>query len=79
LFGYRVDADRRLVPEPTEQAAIDRIKELRRTGLSLRAIARTVRRDCGVPFRHGRAPCADGLAASRWRRVHGLTATSHGR
>jgi DNA invertase Pin-like site-specific DNA recombinase len=37
-FGYRVDADRRLVPDPKEQAAIARIKELRRTGLSLRAV-----------------------------------------
>jgi putative DNA-invertase from lambdoid prophage Rac len=47
-FGYRVDADRRLVPDPKEQAAIARIKELRRTGLSLRQIARTVHGECGV-------------------------------
>ena len=47
-FGYRVDADRRLVPDPAEQAAIGRIQELRRAGLSLRALARTVHRDCGV-------------------------------
>ena len=47
-FGYRVDADRRLVPDPAEQAAIGRIQELRRAGLSLRAVARTVHRDCGV-------------------------------
>jgi hypothetical protein len=45
---YRLDADRRLGAGPKEQFAIDRIKELRRTGLSMREIARTVHRDGGV-------------------------------
>jgi DNA invertase Pin-like site-specific DNA recombinase len=47
-FGYRVDADRRLVSDTAEQAAIARIRELRQTGLSLRQIARTVHRESGV-------------------------------
>ena len=47
-FGYRVGADRQLVPDPKEQAAIGRIQELRRAGLSLRAVARTVHAECGV-------------------------------
>jgi DNA invertase Pin-like site-specific DNA recombinase len=47
-FGYRVDADRRLVPDPKEQSAIAPIKELRQIGLSLRAIARRVHDDLGV-------------------------------
>jgi DNA invertase Pin-like site-specific DNA recombinase len=47
-FGYRVDADRRLVPDPAEQAAIGRMQELREGGLSLRAVARKVHAECGV-------------------------------
>jgi hypothetical protein len=47
-FGYRVGPDRRLVPDPAEQAAIGRIRELRQSGLSLRAVARTVHAECGV-------------------------------
>jgi putative DNA-invertase from lambdoid prophage Rac len=69
-FGYRVGGDRRVVPDPKEQAAIVRMKELRRTGLSLRQIARTVHDDLGVTVsamtvRHalsGRQPCTGGTS-----------------
>jgi DNA invertase Pin-like site-specific DNA recombinase len=38
-YGYRVDADGRLVPDDTEQAALAAVAELRAAGLSLRAIS----------------------------------------
>lgn len=42
-FGWRVGSDGvHLEPEPAEQAAIQRMQELRREGLSVRAIARTL-------------------------------------
>jgi hypothetical protein len=71
-FGYRVDADRRLVPDPTEQAAIARMKELRRNRLSLRQIARTVHDDLDVTVSamtvrralSGWQPCTGGVFMS---------------
>jgi hypothetical protein len=44
-FGYRLSADRRhLEPDPTEQAALAEIRNLRRQGLTLRGIAVTLNR-----------------------------------
>lgn len=44
-FGYRLAADRRhLEPEPTEQAAMEQIRSLRRQGHTLRGIAANLNR-----------------------------------
>lgn len=52
-FGFRAGADGvRLEPEPAEQAIVDRIGNLRRRGLTLRAIAAALNR-AGVPTRRG--------------------------
>lgn len=73
-FGYRVDAERRLVPDPQEQAAIARIHELRRTGLSLRGVTRRVRQDLGVSvICYDRASHTAGAAADGWRHIYDLT------
>jgi len=41
-YGWAVNADKSLRPEPTEQAAVDRMVALRDAGAGLRAIARTL-------------------------------------
>jgi DNA invertase Pin-like site-specific DNA recombinase len=44
-FGYRLSPDRRhLEPDPTEQAAVEQIRDLRRRGQTLRGIAATLKR-----------------------------------
>jgi putative DNA-invertase from lambdoid prophage Rac len=53
-FGTMIDEtspDRRLVPHPAEQAAIERIHTMRRDGASLMAI-RDAMRDMGFPISH---------------------------
>jgi DNA invertase Pin-like site-specific DNA recombinase len=52
-FGYRAEA-RQLVVEASEQAALARIDELRRTGASLRAIARILSAEGYRPKRSDR-------------------------
>ena len=74
-FGYRVDADRRLAPAPKKQAALARMKELRRSGLSLLHCAYGARRPWRDRISHDREARADGVAAVHWRHIDGLTAT----
>lgn len=50
-FGYRVTDDGELVEEPGEIAAIERMKELRASGLSLRGISKALK-DGGMNISH---------------------------
>jgi putative DNA-invertase from lambdoid prophage Rac len=72
-FGYRVDADRRLVPDQKEQLAIGRIRELRQTGLSLRQITRTVHDDFGVSVSAMTVRRVLGAGNRVWRHIDCLT------
>lgn len=52
-FGYKASADGvALEPEPAERAVVERIADLRRSGLTLRAIAASLNR-AGIPTRRG--------------------------
>jgi putative DNA-invertase from lambdoid prophage Rac len=50
-FGWRIGADGALIEEPGQQSAIKRIIELRRDGLSLRAISASIAAE-GVKLSH---------------------------
>jgi putative DNA-invertase from lambdoid prophage Rac len=50
-FGWRIGEDAALIEVPDQQRAIERIVELRRNGLSLRAIAASIAAD-GVKLSH---------------------------
>jgi DNA invertase Pin-like site-specific DNA recombinase len=50
-FGWSIDADRRLVPHPAEQAAIEQIHTMRAEGATLFAI-RDAMRQMGFPISH---------------------------
>jgi DNA invertase Pin-like site-specific DNA recombinase len=52
-FGYRAEG-RELVPDPTEQAALARARELRDQGRSLRQVATTLQAEGHRPRRSGR-------------------------
>jgi site-specific DNA recombinase len=75
-YGFRLAADGvHLEPDPTEQAVIERMRELRVRGLSYRQIVRELNA-AGIPARtkHGRKE------AGRWHLpiVHSLTRTAPG-
>jgi DNA invertase Pin-like site-specific DNA recombinase len=67
-FGFRVSADgKTLAPCDAEQAAIERARTLRESGLSLRAVARALASE-GVLSRSGKALClatVDSVTRSR--------------
>lgn len=50
-FGWEVGADRTIIPDPAEQTAIGRIRELHAEGRSYRDIA-NVLRDAGIKISH---------------------------
>ena len=72
-FGWQIGEDGGLVGVPEQQRAIQRIVELRRKGLSLRAISSSIAAE-GVQLSH--EGVKNVLAAAR-NRVRGATPRSH--